>query len=186
MSAKDDVLSRFAQHTVWDFIISRGIIALIIGILLITMPGATISFLCILLGIFLLLNGLVTLIKAMKSEKGKKILLIYGLICLFLGIILLTKPAFLISIFVIAFSLLILISGANQLVAGIKATKTPVMARILTVLTGLISMALGLALLIRPDIGLEIIVMLIGIYFIAFGVLAIATGMTIRKAIKLG
>ena len=184
MTAKNDVFSKFAQHTVWDFIISRGIICLIIGILLLTMPGATIGMLCILIGIFLLLNGLIALIKALKSSNGKKTLLIYGLICLFAGLLILTNPGLLAGIFVIAFSLLVLISGANQLVAAIKAKSTSGSARVLAALTGIISIALGLALLVRPDIGLEVIVMLIGIYFLAFGILAIATGVTMRKASK--
>ncbi|MBU8902313.1 MAG: DUF308 domain-containing protein [Victivallales bacterium] len=184
MSAQNDVFSKFAQHTVWDFIISRGIVALIIGILLITMPGATISMLCILIGIFLLINGLVALIKAFKPNNGKKTLLVYGLICLLAGLVILTDPGLLAGFFVIVFSLLVLISGVNQLVAGIKAKDNPAIARILAAVAGLISIALGSALLIRPDIGLAIIVMLIGIYFMAFGILAIATGLTIRKNIK--
>ena len=184
MSQENNIFSKFAQHTVWDFIISRGVIALIIGILFITMPGVTISTLCILVGIFLLLNGLMALIKAMKTSNAKKTLLLYGLICLAAGLIILINPALLAGIFVIAFSLLVIISGANQLAAAIKTKSTPGSARILAALTGILSLALGLALLLRPDIGLKVIIMLIGIYFLAFGILAIATGSVLRKNSK--
>lgn len=186
MSASKDVFSKLTQHTVWDFIISRGIICLIIGILFITMPLAVIDMLCLLLGIFLLINGLIALIKAMKSENGKKMLLIYGLICLSAGIIILIKPVFLAGLIVMVFALLVLFSGVSQVIAGIKAKSTPGSARVLAAVTGLISIALGLALLVRPDIGMQVMVMLIGIYFMSFGILAIATGVVIRKAAKNG
>ncbi|MCK4983830.1 MAG: DUF308 domain-containing protein [Victivallaceae bacterium] len=184
MLQENNVFSKFAQHTVWDFIISRGIIALIIGILFITMPEITINIIFILVGIFLLLNGLTALIKAMKLNSNKKLLLIYGLICLTAGLIILIKPEIMEKLFVIVFALLFFVSGGNQLVAAIKTKSTPSSARILAALTGILSLAVGLALLLRPDIGIRVIVMLIGIYFLAFGVLAIATGSVIRKAGK--
>jgi len=184
MSQGNSVFSKFAQHTVWDFIISRGIIALIIGILFITMPLATIDFLCVLIGIILLLNGLVAIIKAMKSDTGKKTLLIYGLICLLAGLIILMNPALSVDVFVMFFAFLVLISGGSQIVAAIKAKSTPGSARALAASTGVLSLLLGLALLIHPDVSMTFIAILIGIYFLAFGVLAIATGSVIRKAGK--
>ena len=184
MSTKNDVFSKFAQHTVWDFIIFRGIVALIIGVFFIAKPLATIHFLCIMIGIFLLINGLVALIKAMKSDKGKKTLLIYGLICLGAGILFFSNPAFLAEILVTIFALLILISGVNQIIAGIKTNATPVAARILTFLTGLFSIILGIILLLHLNDAKEVIAIIIGIYLVAFGILAIATGAVIKKTIK--
>ena len=186
MTAQKDLFTKLTQHTVWDFIITRGIVCLIIGILFITMPLAVIDMLCLLLGIFLLINGLGALIKAMKTENGKKMLLIYGLVCLAAGIIILIKPAFLAGLIVMVFALLVLVTGVNQILAGIKAKDTPGSARILAAVTGFISIALGMALLVRPDIGAQVMIMLIGIYFMAFGILAIATGAVIRKAGKSG
>ncbi len=186
MSNSNNIFSKFINHTVWDYIISRGIACLIIGALFLFMPEASISMLCIILGVCLLLNGLIALIKAMKSNNEKKIILVYGLICLLAGIIFLTNPAFLLGIIVIIFSLLVLITGVNQVFASIKAKHTPVTARILAAVTGMLSVVLGMALLIRPDISIKVMIMLIGIYFVAFGVLAIATGTIIRKANKHG
>ena len=186
MTAQKDIFSKLTQHTVWDFIITRGIVCLIIGVLFITMPMAVIDMLCLLLGIFLLINGLGALIKAMKTKDNKNILLAYGLFCLGAGIIILIKPEFLAGLIVMVFALLVLVSGLNQIIAGIKAKGTPGSARILATVTGLLSIALGLALLIRPDAGAQVMIMLIGIYFMAFGILAIATGAVIRKAGKSG
>jgi uncharacterized membrane protein HdeD (DUF308 family) len=186
MSKPSSVFSKFIHHTVWDYIISRGIVCLIIGILFITLPQASINMLCLLLGVFLLINGLIALIKAMKAKEARNLILIYGLICLLAGIVFLTNPAFLMGVIVIVFSLLVLLSGINQIVVAAKTTSAPVSARILAALTGIISIILGLALLIRPDISIQVMIMFIGIYFVAFGILAIATGTVVRKANKHG
>lgn len=186
MTSPSNVFSKFIHHTVWDYIISRGILCLIIGILFVAMPKASINMLCILLGIFLLINGLIALFKAMKAKDARNLILIYGLICLLAGIVFLTNPGFLLGVIVIIFSLLVLISGINQIVVAVKSKNTPVSARILAAVTGIISIVLGLALLIRPDISIQVMIMIIGIYFLAFGILAISTGLVIRKANKHG
>lgn len=184
MTAQKDLFSKLTQHTVWDFIISRGIIALIIGILFIAMPKASIDFICIFLGVLLLLNGLIALIKAIKSENGKKMLLVYGLVCLSAGIIILIKPVFLVNLIVMVFALLVLITGINQIIAGIKAKSAPTSARLLAAFTGLISLILGVVLFTHSGPATILVITFIGIYFIAFGILAIATGVLIRKAAK--
>ena len=186
MSQQNNIFYKFIHHTVWDYIIPRGIACLIIGVLFIAMPKASINMLCILLGVLLLLNGLIALIKSMKGNGDKKIIMMYGLICLLAGIIILMKPALLAGIIVIVFSLLVLISGINQIVIAIKTKYTPVPARVLAAFTGLISIALGLALLMNRDAGAQVMVMLVGIYFAAFGILGIVTGLVIHKANKHG
>lgn len=184
MSNPNDVFAKFSQHAVWDFIISRGIIALIIGILFIAMPLATMKFLCLLIGIILLLNGLVATVKAIRSKTAKKTFLVYGLTCLLLGIIILMNQALSVSVLIMFFAVLVLITGLSQIFAAIKAKSTPGSARALAALTGVLSLILGLALLMHPNIGEKVIPIIIGIYFIAFGVLAIATGTVLRKAVK--
>jgi uncharacterized membrane protein HdeD (DUF308 family) len=85
---------------------------------------------------------------------------------------------------VLLFALWIIISGGNELMAAWKIRSHPMPARVLTGITGFISILLGLMLLFHPKIGLEIIIMIIGIYFVAFGILAIATGSIIHRANK--
>jgi len=186
MSQSNDVFSKLVQHTVWDFIISRGIACLIIGILFIAKPEASIKIICIFLGILLLLNGLIALIKAFKTEKGKKFLLAYGVFCLAAGIILLIQYEFLVNLIVMVFALLVFITGVNQMIAGIKAKTAPTSARLLASFTGVISIALGVVLFVHSGPATKMVIIFIGIYLVAFGILAIATGTVIRKANKDG
>ena len=184
MLERNNSFYKFVHHTVWDFILYRGILALLLGILCITIPGITLNTFCILVGIFLLLNGLAALLKAMKKDSNKKIHLIYGFAFLAAGIIILAYQIVAEWVLVVLFSLWIIISGGNELMAAWKIKSHPTPARILTGVTGLISVLLGLMLLAYPRVGLRVIIMIIGIYFVTFGILAIATGSVIHRAGK--
>ena len=184
MSEQQKVFSKLAHHAIWDFIISRGIISLIIGILLLTMPGATILTLCLFVGFFLLINGVTTLIKAFKIHEHKAFMISYGLFYLLAGIIILLRPILVEGIFFIIFTIWILITGLQQLITAIKAKHRPKQARILTAITGIISLALGLTLVFYPHIGFGIVIAIIGIYFLSYGILAIGIGALIHKAEK--
>lgn len=172
------------KRTIWDFILFRGILALVVGIIFIAIPNIAINTLCVLLGIFLLINGLAGLLKAVKMDAGKGLFLIYGFICLAAGVVVLTKPAFLKDLITIAFAIWVLLSGGHQLVKVYKSKHGPILARILTVLVGVISIVFAMAILFHPDIGIRIIVRLTGIYFLVFGVLALTIGIMVRKASK--
>ncbi len=182
--AKTNDYFKAVQHTIWDFILLRGFFALVVGIIFIAIPGIAITTLCLLLGIFLLFNGLTALLKAMKMNAGKGLFLIYGFICLAAGLGILIKPEWLKDIFVLIFAIWVLISGSHQLVKVYKAKHGPVPARILTALVGVISIIFALALLFHPDIGIRFIVILTGIYFLVFGVLALTIGIVVHKANK--
>ena len=173
-----------SQNSMCDFIISRGIFALIIGTLFIAVPGIAIVAICILLGIFLLFNGLTALIKGVKSNTNRGLTLAYGFICLVAGLIILIHPIILEGFFVLIFALWVLISGLNQLVAAYTDKHNPASARILTAVTGLISVIFGIALLVYPNIGLRFIVILIGIYFVVYGIFAITIGSVINRTNK--
>ncbi|MDD5697362.1 MAG: DUF308 domain-containing protein [Victivallaceae bacterium] len=178
------IFSNASSRTFLDFIIYRGILALVIGGFFVTMPETAATLICIILGLFLLVNGLLAVFRGLKLDENKTPLLIYGIICILAGIVILMQPILLKGLFVLIFALWVLISGGHQLVIAGKDKSNPPLARILTALTGLISILLGLALLFYPNIGLNLIVMLIGIYLVIFGVLGIATGSVIHRADK--
>jgi len=70
-----------------------GILMIIVGILVLTNPAATMTTLAILVGIAVLISGVIFLFKYKESTAN----LIYGIIAIILGIILLTRPAFAVS-----------------------------------------------------------------------------------------
>jgi uncharacterized membrane protein HdeD (DUF308 family) len=175
-------LYKLAHHAIWDYVISRGLLALLAGILLISMPGAATLTACIIIAVFLIINGVMALLKTINATTNRNALLAYGLICLAAGIVILLKPFLLEKLFVWVFAVWVLISGVNQCVSAAKEKSSPTSARILTAVTGLLSVILGLALIFNPTLGLRVIVTVIGIYFLAFGILAIMIGIVLYRA----
>ncbi|MDD5727499.1 MAG: DUF308 domain-containing protein [Victivallales bacterium] len=180
----NEKLYRLAHHAILDYVVFRGLLALLAGILLITMPGAATLAICIILAVFLLINGVMAVIKSLRIEENRNSLLVYGLVCLAAGIVILLQPWLLERLFVWIFAIWVLIAGIDQCLTAAKSKSSPVSVRILTALTGLLSVVLGLALLFNPTLGLQAIIMVIGIYFLAFGILAIIIGVTLYRANK--
>jgi uncharacterized membrane protein HdeD (DUF308 family) len=184
MTKQIDRIYRLAHHAVWDYIFTRGLLALVIGIIFVSMPASATTFICILLAVFLLINGITALVKSMKGDYNKNSLLVYGLICLIAGLIVLMQPIIAKVGLVWIFALWVLIAGINQFINASKSKNIPMSARILTALTGLLSIILGIALLLNPKIGLEVIVVVIGIYFLIFGIISILIGALMHRTSK--
>ena len=177
-------LYKLAHHAIWDYVISRGLLALLAGILLIAMPGAATIVVCMIIAFFLIINGVMALLKTVNATANRNSLLAYGLICLAAGIVILLNPLLLGKLFVWVFAIWVLISGINQCTSTVKDKASPTSARILTGITGLLSIVLGLALMFNTALGLKVIVTVIGVYFLAFGILAIMIGMVLHRANK--
>lgn len=177
-------LFKLAHHAIWDYVISRGLLALLAGILLISMPGAATLLVCLIIAFFLIVNGVMALMKTVNATANRNSLLAYGLICLAAGIVILLNPLLLGKLFVWVFAIWVLISGVNQCTSAVKDKAGLTSARILTGITGLLSVILGLALMINADLGLKVIVTVIGVYFLAFGLLAIMIGIVLHRANK--
>ena len=184
MLSRHTNIHKSIQHAVWDYVVSRGFLALIAGLFLVIWPGAATLAVCIVIGIFLLINGFSALFKSMHSDFRRTSFLIYGLVCLLAGILVLLNPLLLERLFIWIFAFWVLIAGINQLYTAVKAKDAPGSARTLSAVTGAISLAVGLGLVFNPDLGLKIIIMIIGIYFLVFGVLAISIGTLLHRNSK--
>jgi len=166
----------------WWQIIVRGIITFLFGLLLLVWPGASLFILTIFFGVFVLLDGIFSLVHAAKHKLGagtRTWLIIRGIVGIIVGLITFIWPA-------ITEVVLILLIGAWALVAGIfeiifaATSKAPGSARWLFAISGVLSVILGILLLARPIAGLLAIIWAIGAFAIVMGILLIIVGARLR------
>jgi uncharacterized membrane protein HdeD (DUF308 family) len=166
----------------WGWIVFRGLVALLFGVLAIAWPGITLAALVIVWGAYALADGLLALIAAWRvRDQGRPFwsLLIVGLLGIAAGVVTFLWPA------ITALSLLMIIAvwavamGVFQIAAAIRLRKV-IQGEWLLGLSGLASVIFGVVVIARPGAGALAVIWLIGSYAIFFGVLLIALGLRLK------
>lgn len=166
----------------WWVLALRGALAVAFGIAALVWPEATVRALVILFGVYAALDGLVALVSALTSGRrrpGWWLLVAEAVAGIAAGGLALIWPQ------VTALVLLYLIAGWAMLTGALELLAAFQLRRMIEgewtlVLAGLVSIVLGLLLALRPGSGLVAVVLFVGVYAIAFGLLLIALGFRLR------
>ena len=149
----------------------------VLGVLLLVMPETSLLWICYAFGAVVLLTGAVCLVQYARIRGtgfAAPFMLVGGVITGALGVFTLLKPAVVASFLPVVFGLFIVVDGLNRIGSGISLAKQQCRRWWVLLLLGVLSIALGLFLILRPlDIALSV-VMLCGILLIVEGVLNLA------------
>ena len=165
----------------WPFVLG-GLALLAGGIVALIWPDITLIVVVILWGAIALVDGVFTALGGMFTRGGLRwFLLLAGVISALIGVAILAWPD--ITALVVMY-----IIGGWAVLAGVMRILTAMFwpqerkaDKWLLVLSGLISVTLGVLIVAWPAAGAVAIVWLIGIYAIIFGVLLIAVGFNTRR-----
>jgi len=153
----------------WSYLI-RGIIAIIVGVMLLAWTGATARVIADIVGLFAILDGLVNVIlsimRAVDKEKWVGTL-IWGLVGILIGGIIISRPAVLLTIIVVLVGLWAIIMGIVMLVGSVEMP--PHTGRGWVGLLGILSVGLGIIILAYPYGSVYAAAVLIGIYALVVG-----------------
>ena len=147
-----------------------------LGLILLVLPGSSLKTVCIALGVATLLKGVIKLIGYMKARAtaSEKITdLIFSVFTFFAALILIIHPEKILSIIPVIIGVVIFIYGIITLTKLNATTKTKV--------TSAITIVIGLVILIVPFTFAEIITAIIGLGFIALGIIILINTRLIKK-----
>lgn len=167
----------------WAFVV-RGAVAILFGILAFARPGMALFTLVMLFGAYALIDGVFSLVSALRPEEGRRqarwVVILEGIVGVLAGLITFFSPGLtaLTLLYVIAFWSLV--TGVLEIVAAVRLRRE-ISGEWLLGLSGLLSVLFGLALLVFPGAGALAVVLWIGAYAVAFGVMLIALGFRLRK-----
>jgi uncharacterized membrane protein HdeD (DUF308 family) len=155
-------------------LIVRGLLAIVIGIVSVAWPNITISAFAVLFAVYAFTIAITDALRAFSSDRAGPVFgyLFLCLIAVAAGVTSLAWPAvtaLALSIFVGAWALL---AGVFELGLTFKAGERAG-ERAMWLLGGIVSIALGVVLFIRPDIGAESLAVVFGLYSVAFGISAL-------------
>lgn len=166
----------------WLFLI-RGIAAIVFGVLAFAWPGITVVTLILFYGAFVLVDGVSSLIAAVTGRGAtapRWWLTIIGLLGIAAGLLTFLWPgitALVLLFFIAGWSIAM---GIFEIVGAIQLRKE-IENEWLLILSGVVSIIFGIALLMAPGAGALALVWVIASYAIIFGVLTIAFAFRLRK-----
>jgi uncharacterized membrane protein HdeD (DUF308 family) len=168
----------------WRTVALRGVAALAFGIFTLIWPDLTLWALVVLFGAFVLVDGVFTLAAVIRNERGTRQrrgwLIFEGIVSIAIGVITFVWPD------ITALALLFLIAawafilGALRLAAAIQMRRE-IDDWWLPALSGALSIAFAVLLVITPGAGALVITWLIGWFALFIGVLLLMLAFRVRK-----
>jgi len=176
------ILSSLADN--WWLLLLRGIAAIVFGVLAFIWPGITLLTLTLLFGAYALADGVLALWAAITGGANdvppRAWLAIVGVAGILSGLMAFFWPgvtAFVLLMLIASWSIVI---GAMQIVGAIQLRKE-IDGEWLLVLSGLLSIAFGVILMMQPDAGALAVVWIIGWYALLIGVLMSVLAFRLKK-----
>jgi len=173
----------------WWLILLRGIAALILGISLLTNTAETLIVLIIFLGIYWVIDGIITLLTSFTGRKehdGWVWGIFAGIISVFAGLAVLSQPL-LTAMFTASFifslvGILVVISGISSIVSGFRLRKTS--DEWTMIVGGVMGLVLGLILIMNPMFSAVVYVYTLAIFSIIGGIALIVLAFRAKKLVK--
>lgn len=147
---------------------------LLVGLMLLIMPQTSLGLICFAFGLVILVSGIVNLVRYFRV-RGKGLsapfLLIGGVVALGLGLFLLLKPAFVMSILPVVLGLFIVLDGILRICNSVELGRAHGQKWWMLLLLGILSVGLGALVVFHPFDAIVSVAMLCGVMLIIEGAL---------------
>ncbi len=167
----------------WGLVTLRGVLAILFGILAFVWPAITLLTLIVIFGAYAIVDGVVAIVTGLMHTKDSPrwwIFLLEGLIDIAVGVIALILPELTTLVLIYMIASWAVITGILEIVAAIRL-RNEITNEWSLGLGGLVSIALGVFLFLRPAVGGIAIVWTIAAYALIFGILLIVLGLRLRN-----
>jgi uncharacterized membrane protein HdeD (DUF308 family) len=164
-------------------LILRGLLALGVGIVALAWPGVTVLALVVLFAVYAFMASGVELVDAFRSRSAGPVFghLLVGLIDLAAGVVALAWPGPTALVLVLVVGTWAIVTGVLQIAGGFGAGETAG-TRAAFIIGGLISVAFGVVLFARPEMGAVSLALLFGLYNLFAGTTMLVNGIEVRRA----
>jgi uncharacterized membrane protein HdeD (DUF308 family) len=166
--------------------IALGVICLVLGLVALIWPEATLLVVAVLFGLQLITAGVVRVIAAiaLKTLPGwwRAVSGILGVLTLIAGIVFLFRPSTSLIVLAIVLAIGWIIDGVSELVSAFAVPRRP-SERILRIAFGVLSIIAAIVVLIFPGGSLVLLARIGGVILILFGVIGLVAAFAGRRAV---
>ena len=165
----------------WWVLAIRGVFAIIFAVIAFLWPGITAAALVVLFGAYALVDGVFAIIagvRAAQHHSRSGPLLLEGILDLVIAAIVFFWPVEALIAIVYFIAIWAVITGIALIAAGIALIR--IAGEWLLVLSGIISLLLGIILFVQPGAGVIALSWWLGIYALLFGISLIGAAFRLR------
>jgi uncharacterized membrane protein HdeD (DUF308 family) len=167
----------------WWAVVLRGLAGMAFGLVTFFAPGISLAALVLVFGAYAFADGVLAIISAIRRDRatGERwwLLLLEGIAGIGAGVVTLFWPGITALVLLYVIAAWALVTGALEIFAAIKLRKA-ISGEWLLILSGILSIALGVLLVLFPGPGALALVIWIGAYAFVFGALLLALGLRLR------
>jgi uncharacterized membrane protein HdeD (DUF308 family) len=183
VSSDDDEPSAGMLGASWQAALFLGVVTLILGLIVTFHPTTSLNVIAVLLGILSIVSGLFDLIRVFDPRERHRIWLgIAGLLFIVIGVILIRHLHLTRSIIGLVIGLTWIVQGLVALIGGISGGVRE--GRAWWIIFGVVSLIAGIVVVSAPASSLDVLAVLLGIWFIVMGIFEIIGGFLLRHALR--
>ncbi|MEA2714115.1 MAG: hypothetical protein QOK27_2076 [Gemmatimonadales bacterium] len=165
----------------WWAVSLRGLAGILFGIITFIAPGISLAALVLLFGAYAFADGVLAVVTAIRRRGNDRwgMLLLEGLVGIAAGVLTLLWPGITALALLYVIATWALVTGAFEIAAAIRLRKV-ITGEWILALSGILSVALGVLLILAPGPGALAVVIWIGAYAFVFGALMFALGLRLQ------
>lgn len=167
----------------WGWVVLRGVVAILFGLLALFRPGLTLAVLVLWFGAYALVDGAFLAVSAIANRKGEArwgTLLAGGLLGMTAGVITFLMPGLTIFALLVLVAVWAIVLGVAEIVAAVRLRKE-ITGEWMFIVAGLLAVGFGLVVFAAPITGALAVALWVGIYALVSGVTLVALGFRLRR-----
>ena len=165
----------------WWALALRGVAAILFAILAIFWPRITATALVLLFAIYLWIDGILALVAALHAAQRhdrSRSLLLEGALNILIAIVVFAWPGAALVALIYLIALWAFLTGIALTAAGLALIRLS--GEVLLVVSGLLSILLGIILFVHPSVGVVALSWWLGLYALLFGIALVSAAFRIR------
>lgn len=167
----------------WQAALLLGVLTVILGVTVSLHPSGSLNLLAVLVGILMILSGIFNLIRVFDPEESHRVWLgVAGLLFVALGVYLIRHLHVTIAVIGLIVGITWIIQGLVALIGGMSGRVRE--GKGWWIAFGVISLLAGIVVAAAPVTSLNVLAVLLGIWFIVMGVFEIIGGFTLRHSVR--
>jgi uncharacterized membrane protein HdeD (DUF308 family) len=161
----------------WWLPLGLGLLSLAAGVIVLAKPDHSLKALAVVIGVFILLDGITQLFMSLSQRtENRGLLALLGILNLIVGVLLIRHPISGVTVIALFIGIWLIAAGVVRFVMAFETQGD----RVWRLVVAVIEIVAGIVIVSSPNIGFATLALLVGFSFIANGVGLIVFGVAIR------